>query len=99
MLSVGVVMVCPYVCVFSCAASLPHERQPPYIELRGGHLRDLRVDFLEAWRSIQRTCSEPCDPVGLALAGADPDLREAYRELGIGDYVNPSRGLAAAARD
>jgi hypothetical protein len=73
-------------------------RCPPYLQLVGGVLREIREIFIDAWRQKQAEVSEGVDPCGFDLRGASDDLRYAYRELEIASAVNP-RGLLPALRD
>jgi hypothetical protein len=73
-------------------------RCPPYLQLVGGVLQDIREIFIGAWRQKQSEASEGCDPCGFDLRGASDDLRYAFRELEIASAVNP-RGLLPALRD
>jgi len=56
--------------------------------------------FVQAWRKIQGSRCAPCDILGFDLEDADPEVKEAWQVLGLGQYVNedspnlPARGNA-----
>jgi hypothetical protein len=73
-------------------------RCPPYLQIVGGELRDIREIFIQGWREKQREAREAVDPQGFDLRGASDDLKFAYRELSIASAVNEN-GLLPASRD